>query len=219
MNKKLLAKLKDKNEVCRRWKQEQETCEGYRDTVQAVKTQERQRPTRIKSEEGIEGNKKAFCNYMSQKETRENVRLLLLKVAGALVTQDIEKAEVLNTFFTSVSPRKTCLQQSKDLQTEETFETGNTDVMCKRIRLQNTNWTWTPVGCTQTCWGSWLMSLHFNYLWQSWWLGEVHENWRKANVTPIFQNNLKEYSRNVCVWKTSYRQLSSPVYDSLSPLT
>lgn len=88
---------------------------------------------------GVKGNKKAFCSYVSHKRrTRENVSLLLLKVAGALVTQDIKKAEVLNAFFTSVSSRKICLQQSKDLEIEGKFEARNTYMRWKRMRLQNT---------------------------------------------------------------------------------
>ena len=43
------------------------------------------------------------------------------------------------------------------------------------------------MGGTQECWGSWLMSLQdlliiFECLW---WLGEVPEDWRKANVVPV----------------------------------
>lgn len=89
---------------------------------------------------GVKDNKKAFCNYISHKRrTRKNVSLLLLlKVSGALVTQDIEEAEVLNAFFTSVSTRKTCLQQSEDLETEGQFEGRNTYLWWKRIKLQNT---------------------------------------------------------------------------------
>lgn len=54
------------------------------------------------------------------------------------MTQDIKKAEVLNAFFISVSSRKICLQQSKDLETEGKFEARNTYMRWKRMRLQNT---------------------------------------------------------------------------------
>lgn len=55
-----------------------------------------------------------FYNYISNKrKTTENVDLLLMET-GDLVTQDNAKAEVLNTFFASVSTSKTGLQEFQD---------------------------------------------------------------------------------------------------------
>lgn len=47
--------------------------------------------------------------------TKENAGLLL-NVAGALLIQDTEKAEVVKVFFTLVLTSKTCLQESKVLE-------------------------------------------------------------------------------------------------------
>jgi len=50
----------------------------------------------------VKGNKKAFYRYVSdRRKTRENVGPLR-KEAGDLVTQDVEKGEVLSDFFASV---------------------------------------------------------------------------------------------------------------------
>ncbi|KAK4810509.1 hypothetical protein QYF61_004289 [Mycteria americana] len=50
----------------------------------------------------VKGDKKGFCGFIiSKRKTRENVGLLL-NGAGDLVTQDMEKAEVLSAFFASV---------------------------------------------------------------------------------------------------------------------
>ena len=47
----------------------------------------------------VKGNKKSFYRYLSDKrKTRKNVGPLW-KEKGDLVTQDMEKAEVLNDFF------------------------------------------------------------------------------------------------------------------------
>ncbi|GAB0204007.1 hypothetical protein GRJ2_002866300 [Grus japonensis] len=64
-------------------------------------------------ERDIKGNKKGFYTYISSKrKMRENVGLLL-NGAGDLVTQDMEKTEVLNAAFASVFTSKTGLQESQ----------------------------------------------------------------------------------------------------------
>ncbi|RMC04935.1 hypothetical protein DUI87_18111 [Hirundo rustica rustica] len=50
--------------------------------------------------------RKASITYGTKKKTIEDVGLLL-KGAGVLVTQDMDKAEVLNVFFTSAFVKKT----------------------------------------------------------------------------------------------------------------
>ena len=52
----------------------------------------------------VKDKKKGFFKYIdSERKTRENVGLLLNEVA-ALVMENTEKAELLNTFFVSVFP-------------------------------------------------------------------------------------------------------------------
>lgn len=60
----------------------------------------------------VKGNKKGFCKYTSdKKKTRESMGSL--NKVGVVVTQDREKADVLNAFFGSVFTRKTGLQESQ----------------------------------------------------------------------------------------------------------
>ncbi|GAB0207863.1 hypothetical protein GRJ2_003252000 [Grus japonensis] len=64
----------------------------------------------------VKDNKKGFFKYISSKrKTRENVGLLLNEV-GALVTEDTEKAELLNAFFASVFTAKVGPQESQTLE-------------------------------------------------------------------------------------------------------
>ncbi|KFV97213.1 hypothetical protein N327_03267, partial [Fulmarus glacialis] len=104
MNKELLDTLKHRKEAYRGWKQGQVAWEEYREIVPAARDQIRKAKVLIELNlaRDIKGNKKSFYRYMADKrKTRENVGPLWNKM-GDLVTQDMEKVEVLNDFFASV---------------------------------------------------------------------------------------------------------------------
>jgi len=104
MNKELLDNAKHKKEPYREGKQGQIPWQEYREIVQAARYQVRKAKALIglNLTSDINCNKKSFCRYLSGKrKTRENVGPLW-KETGDLVTQDMEKAEVLNDFFASV---------------------------------------------------------------------------------------------------------------------
>jgi len=65
----------------------------------------------------VNDNKKVFFKYISRKRmTGENVGPLL-NGAGALVTKNMEKTELLNTIFASVFTAKVSPQKSQTLET------------------------------------------------------------------------------------------------------
>jgi len=67
----------------------------------------------------VKNNKNGFFKYTCSKQnTRENVGTLLNEV-GALVTEDTEKAELLNVFFASVFTAKVGPQASQSLGIRE----------------------------------------------------------------------------------------------------
>jgi len=106
MNKELLEKFRLKNEAHRGWKQEQAAWEEYREIVQAARDQvgKAQPLIELNLARDIKGNKKSFYRYVSHKrKTRENEGPLWKETAD-LVTQDMEKAEVLNDFLPQSSP-------------------------------------------------------------------------------------------------------------------
>ncbi|KFW07543.1 hypothetical protein N327_05512, partial [Fulmarus glacialis] len=104
MNKELLDTLKHRKEAYRGWKQGQVAWEEYREIVRAARDQVRKAKALIELNlaRDIKGNKKSFYRYVRDKrKTREKVGPLR-KEMGDLVTRDVEKAEVLNDFFTSI---------------------------------------------------------------------------------------------------------------------
>ncbi|GAB0182556.1 mitochondrial enolase superfamily member 1 [Grus japonensis] len=123
MSKELLEKFKWKKEVYRMWKKGLATWEEHRNVVRVCRDAMR------KAKAHLELNlvrdvkdKKGFFKYISsKKKTRENVGLLLNEV-GALVTEDTEKAELLNAFFASVFTAKAGPQESQTLEVMEIGE-------------------------------------------------------------------------------------------------
>ncbi|GAB0184015.1 hypothetical protein GRJ2_000866800 [Grus japonensis] len=104
MNKELLGKVKQKKEAYRGWKQGQVAWEEYRETVRTARDQVRKAKAQIELNlaRDVKDKKKSFYRYASDKRRmRENVGPLRNET-GNLVTQDMEKAEVLNDFFASV---------------------------------------------------------------------------------------------------------------------
>ncbi|GAB0190131.1 hypothetical protein GRJ2_001478400 [Grus japonensis] len=105
MNKELLGKVKQKKEAYRGWKQGQVAWEEYRETVRTATDQVRKAKALIEISlaRDVKDNKKSFYRYdvSDKRRTRENVGPLWNET-GNLVTQDMEKAEVLNDFFASV---------------------------------------------------------------------------------------------------------------------
>ncbi|GAB0205150.1 long-chain fatty acid transport protein 6-like [Grus japonensis] len=105
--------LKHKKEAYRGWKQGQVAWEEYRETVQAARDQVRKAKALIELNlaRDVKDNKKSFYRYVSDKgRTKENVGPLWNET-GNLVTQDMEKVEVLNGFFASVFTGK-CLSHT-----------------------------------------------------------------------------------------------------------
>jgi len=108
MDKELLGKPKHKTEAYRGWEPGQVAWEEHRETVQAVRDQARKAKALIdlNLDRYIKGNKKSFYRYISDKrQSKENMGRLWKRM-GDLVTQHVEKAEVLDDFFASVYTSK-----------------------------------------------------------------------------------------------------------------
>ncbi|PKU39453.1 rna-directed dna polymerase from mobile element jockey- hypothetical protein [Limosa lapponica baueri] len=155
----------------------------------------------LKLARGVKVKKTGFFKYIGGKrKMRENVSPLLNET-GAMVTEDAEKAELLNAFFASVftaqgSPQEFhTLKETEKVWMKEDFPLVNEDQVREQLSELDIRKSMGPDGThprvlrelEEVIAG--LLSIIFE---RSWRTGEVPEDWRKANITPVFKKGKKE---------------------------
>lgn len=148
--------------------------------------------------------------FLSKQVAKGRVGEMWCSMWRCLVTQGMQKAEVLKAIFTSIFTNKTGFQKSQRPGEEEARQGARKIYLWwKRIRSEHKQVKWTYINLwalmrgTQDCQGSRMILLWYHLIMfgLSWWLRKVPEDRRKANAAPIFRKG-KEEGRG------SYRSVS-----------
>uniref|UniRef100_A0A8C3LJD3 Reverse transcriptase domain-containing protein n=1 Tax=Chrysolophus pictus TaxID=9089 RepID=A0A8C3LJD3_CHRPC len=204
MNRELFLRLREKKRIYLLWKKGRATQKEYREVVKMCREKIRKAKAQLELNlaAGIKRNKKPFYKYINGKRrTKENLHSLLDE-AGNVISEDKEKAEVLNAVFTSVFKGQTSYPQGTPLfdlvdsageQTkpptiqEETVrdlllqldchKSMGPDEIHPRVLRELAEVIAKPLSIIYQC---------------SLLTGEVPEDWKLANVTPIYKKGCKE---------------------------
>ncbi|KAK4806911.1 hypothetical protein QYF61_012632 [Mycteria americana] len=187
-------------EAYRLWKGIQIAIEDYKNLARACRDAVRKAKAQLelKLAKDVKYNKKGFFRYVSSKQKHREDRGLLLNRAGKLVTTNADKAEILNTFFASVfigiaGPQVTgSSSYSNACVVPPVAEEG---LVCGLLQGLNPHKSMGQDGIHPrvlrevadiVAQGH---SIIFEKLWRS---GDIPDDWKRANVIPIYQKGPKE---------------------------
>ncbi|CAM4575936.1 unnamed protein product [Lepidochelys kempii] len=200
LNSEILADLKHRKEAYKKWKIGQMTREEYKNIANACRSEIRKAKSHLELQlaRDVKSNKKGFFRYVSKKKKVKESMGPLLNEGGNLVTEDMEKANVLNAFFASVFTNKVSSQTAalgstawgggdrpsvekevvRDyLEKLDEHKSMGPDGLHPRVLKELADVIAAPLAIISE---------------NSWPSGEVPDDWKKANVVPIFKKGKEE---------------------------
>ncbi|KAK4829437.1 hypothetical protein QYF61_004312 [Mycteria americana] len=126
----------------------------------------------LKLAKDVKSNKKSFYHYISSRRLNKENMGLLLNGVGYLVTVDTEKADVPSAFFASAFTYKGSRRRTTSNKVRDDLLEFNPSKPMEPDRLH-------PIVLRE------LANIVVRPL-----LGKVPNEWRKANVTPIFKKDV-----------------------------
>ncbi|NXO83561.1 PO11 protein, partial [Sitta europaea] len=203
MGKELLKELRNKKRMNHLWKEDQVSLEIFKRVARACR--KKIRVVKVQFELNlaifVKDNKKTFYKYINGKRKGKNNLCSLLDVGGNLVTADKEKAEVLNAFFTSVFSGKTACPQDNcppgqvdGIREQNGPPVIHEEAVRELLRCLDVHKSMGPDGIHPRVMRELANELENPlFIYQQFWLtGEVPDDWKLANVTPIYKKDEKE---------------------------
>ncbi|GAB0181361.1 mitochondrial enolase superfamily member 1 [Grus japonensis] len=152
----------------------------------------------LKLARDVKKHKKGVFRYVNNKHRQKDNIGLLLKKRGELVTNNAEKADILNTFFTSVFTSTVGPQAlGTKIQVDANMDLPSVkeELVCKLLQELDPYKLMGPDNIHLRVLRELAdivarpLSIIFEKLWRS---GDIPEDLKKAHVTPIYKKSLKE---------------------------
>ncbi|RMC21672.1 hypothetical protein DUI87_02540 [Hirundo rustica rustica] len=208
MGKEVLEELRNKKRMYHFWKEGQVSQEVFKGAVRAYRRKIREAKAQFELKMGIsvKDNKNVSTNILMVNRKDKANLCSLLDEGGNIVTADEEKAEVLNAFFASAfSGKTTCLQDNCSLGLVDGASEQNgppiiqEEAVRELLRCLHTHKSMGPDGIRPRVMRELAdelakpLSIIYH---QSWLTGEVPDDWKLANVTPIHKKGGREDPSN-----------------------
>ena len=159
MSQELLLRLRKKKRVYVLWKKRQATRGDYMEIAKVCKEEVRKAkaPLELRLATAVKESKKSFYKYISGKRRTKDNFHPLLDAVGNVTTEDKEKAEVLNAFFTSAFNRQISYPQGTLHSDLEVWDATQNTALVIQVETESSSsiWTvtspWDQTGSTQGC--------------------------------------------------------------------